>query len=134
MGEETVHAVRHISKGGEITISYADTRTFESRRRHLKKLFGFDCTCKLCSLPEIARAASDDHQNETKRLDELIGDGSRLLLDPDRCLEDAHTLLTLLEAQNITDARLPRAYCDALQIARRTWRPGQSKSLCSEGT
>lgn len=117
LGEETIHAVRRISKGEEITISYADTGTFESRRRHLKKAFGFDCTCELCSLPETARAVSNHRQSEIKRLDELIGDGSRLISNPDRCLEDVHILLTLLEAENITDARLPRAYYDAFQIA-----------------
>lgn len=117
IGEETIHAVRHISKGEEITISYADTGTFESRRRHLKKSFAFDCTCELCSLPEAAREVSDNRQSEIKRLDELIGDGSRLFSNPDRCLEDVHTLLALLEAENITDARVPRAYYDALQIA-----------------
>jgi hypothetical protein len=38
-----------------------------------------------------------------KRLNDLIGDGSRLFSHLDRCLEDVHTLLTLLEAENITD-------------------------------
>jgi hypothetical protein len=117
IGEETIHAVRSISKGEEITISYADTGTFESRRRHLKKSFAFDCTCELCSLPEAARAISDKRQSEITRLDELIGDGSRLISNPDKCLEDVHTLLKLLEAENITDARVPRAYYDALQVA-----------------
>jgi SET domain len=117
IGEETIHAVRRISKGEEITISYANTGTFESRRRHLKKSFAFDCSCKLCSLPEAARAVSDNRQCEITRLDELIGDGSRLFSNPDRCLEDVHTLLKLLEVENITDARVPRAYYDALQIA-----------------
>jgi hypothetical protein len=86
-------------------------------RSNLKKSFGFDCTCELCSLSESARAASDDRQREIKRLDDLLGDGSRLFSHPDRCLEDVHTLLTLLEAENITDARVPRAYYDAFQIA-----------------
>jgi len=117
IGEETIHAVRRISKGEEITISYEGTKPFETRRRSLKKSFGFDCTCELCSLPETARAVSDDRLREIERLDELLGDGSRLLFNPDRCLEDVHTLLILLEAENITDARLPRAYYDAFQIA-----------------
>jgi hypothetical protein len=117
IGEETIHSIRRISKGEEITISYADLGTFESRRRHLRKSFGFDCNCELCSLPEAARVMSDSHQSEIQRLDELLGDGSRLLSNPGRCLEDVHTLLALLEAENITDARLPRAYYDAFQIA-----------------
>ncbi|KAH8198328.1 hypothetical protein TruAng_007483 [Truncatella angustata] len=101
----------------EMTISYADTGTFENRRRHLKKSFPFDYTCKLCSLLEAARPVIDNRQSEITRLDELLGDGSRLLSNPAKCLEDVHTLLKLLEAENITDARVPRAYYDALQIA-----------------
>jgi hypothetical protein len=65
IGEETIHAVRLISKGEEITISYTDKGPFESQRRSLKNLFGFDCTCELCSLPEIARAVSDDRQSDS---------------------------------------------------------------------
>jgi hypothetical protein len=60
---------------------------------------------------------SDSYQSEIQRLDELLGDGSRLLSNTGRCLEDVHTLLALLEAENITDPRLPRAYYDAFQIA-----------------
>jgi hypothetical protein len=42
--------------------------------------------------------------SEITRLDERLGDGSRLLSDPAECLEDVHTLLKLLKAENITDA------------------------------
>ena len=115
--EETIHTVRRISKGKEITISYADIETFESQRRHLKKSFDFDYAYELYSLPETARAINDNRQSEIKRLDELIGDGSRLLYDPDRCLKDVHTLLILLKVKNITDARLPKTYYDTFQIA-----------------
>ncbi|KAH6652449.1 hypothetical protein BKA67DRAFT_593897 [Truncatella angustata] len=101
-----------------------NTGTFENRRRHLKKSFPFDYTCKLCSLLEAARPVIDNRQSEITRLDELLGDGSRLLSNPAKCLEDVHTLLKLLEAENITDARVPRAYYDALQIAI---------ALCCEG-
>lgn len=117
IGEETIHAARRISKGEEITINYLDIGPFESRRRSLKKSFGFDCTCELCSLPEIARAVSDNRQREIKRLDDLISDGSRLFSHPDRCLKHVHTILALLEAENMTDMRSPRAYYDAFQIA-----------------
>jgi hypothetical protein len=105
------------SKGEEITISYGDTGTFESRRRHLKQSFGFDCSCELCSLPEATRAVVDDRQRKIQQLDELLGNGFRLLSIPDSCLEDVHNLVTLLEAEKITDARVPRAYYDAFQIA-----------------
>jgi hypothetical protein len=88
IGEETIHAVRRISKGKEITISCSDIGTFESRRCSLKKSFSFDCTCELCSLLEITRADSDNRQREIKQLDDLLGNRSCLFSYLDRCLED----------------------------------------------
>ncbi|KAF8856367.1 SET domain-containing protein [Acephala macrosclerotiorum] len=133
IGEETIHAVRQIFKGEEITISYANTGPFASRRRILKESFEFECTCELCSLPAAARAVSDNRQCEIQRLDDRIGDGFRLVSHPDKCLEDVHNLLTLLEAENITDARVPRAYYDAFQQERVFAQRAYEAKLCCEG-
>ncbi|KAI9869147.1 MAG: hypothetical protein M1813_002971 [Trichoglossum hirsutum] len=114
--QETIHAVRDIAKGEEITIMYAGG-PFESRQRDLKDAFGIDCTCHLCSLPERERAVSDKRFMEILRLDALIGSESHLISNPEKCLHGAHAMLMLMEAENITDARIPRLYYDAFQIA-----------------
>ncbi|CAM6111456.1 unnamed protein product [Calypogeia fissa] len=116
LSKETIHAVRRIPKGEEITINYTSGGTFETRRLHLKSQFGFDCTCELCSLPEVERIISDGRLNEIERLDKLISDAYRLLYSPHKCLEDAYTQLTLLEAENITNTQVARLYFDAFQI------------------
>ena len=93
IGEETIHAVREISQGEEITISYSYTGPSKSRRRHLQNKFGFDCTCSLCSLPATERLLSDNRLEEVQHLDDAIGDGVKLMLHPQQHLQKVHTLI-----------------------------------------
>ena len=115
IGEETIHTVREIAQGEEMTISYSHTGPSKSRRGHLQKNFGFDCTCTLCSLPAAERVISDNRLEEVQHLDDVIGDGAHLMLHPQQHLQKVHTLVRILEAEHISDARLPRAYYDAFQ-------------------
>ena len=46
-----LQATRHIRKGEEITITYGDLLSHESREdwlRHIKETYGFDCHCSAC--------------------------------------------------------------------------------------
>ena len=113
IGEETIHAVREIAWGEEIKISYSHTGPSKFRHGHLEKNFGFDCTCSLCSLPATERVLSDNRLEEVQYLDDVIGDGAHLMLQ--QHLQKVHTLILLLEAEQISDARLPRAYYDVFQ-------------------
>ena len=114
----TVHAVKDVAEGEEITISYLDgTGTHAARQRKLSDAFGFACTCGTCSLPALARQSSDAAQSEIARLDARVADGVQIVATPLACLHDARAVLRLLREEGITDARLPRAYYDAFQIA-----------------
>ncbi|MCJ1328294.1 hypothetical protein MMC10_004970 [Thelotrema lepadinum] len=115
LGKETIHSVRDIAAGEEITISYSDTGPSGERRAHLKRSFLFDCTCGLCSLSEQEQLRSDERLKNIQQLDEMIGDGSHLTMKPQEHLRWVHSLLQLLDAEQIMDARLPRAYYDAFQ-------------------
>ena len=114
----TIHTLRDIEEGEEITISYLDgSDNYAARQLSLKNSFGFCCECELCLLPPDQRRESDHRLNEMTRLDHLIGDGIRIVSAPLICLHDAHTLLCMLEEECIGDARVARLYYDALQIA-----------------
>jgi hypothetical protein len=115
-GCETIHAVRDIAAGEEITIMYSDGPS-HTRRLKLKTSFGFDCACNLCQLTDEERRASDQRLEKIASLDELIGDGNQIIANPAACLVDVRNLLNLLFEENITDSRVPRAYYDAFQIA-----------------
>jgi hypothetical protein len=114
----TVHACRDIEKEEEICISYLDGfEKYTSRQQKLKSDFGFNCTCMLCSLPGTQREQSDTRIEELARLDSIVGDGMSIITAPLACLSHLQTMIRFMEEEEIADARIPRAYYNALQIA-----------------
>jgi hypothetical protein len=115
---ETIHALRFIRSGEEITISYNKEGSFKSRRSRLKECFGFECTCVVCSLPETERRKSDARRLAIETLDNAIGDPMRVLMMPSDSLADCHKLLRLLEEEYecSAEALKARLYYDAFQI------------------
>jgi hypothetical protein len=55
--------------------------------------------------------------DEITRLDAIIGDGMSIVTTPVTCLHHVCAIVRLLEEEDATDARVPSAYYDALQIA-----------------
>jgi len=82
ISSETIHALRDIKAGEEITICYKDPETYQARRAKLRGSFGFDCDCSLCSLPLEERQKSDTRRTRIAQLDEDIGDPSRVMNSP----------------------------------------------------
>ena len=74
MGREAVHALRDISAGEELTISYLPPRgsVREARQKALLERFGFKCACALCVLQGNDLARSDARQ---RAIGELSRDG-----------------------------------------------------------
>ena len=68
---KTVHALRPIGAGEEITVSYAEAGCARTERRAaLEAKFGFACACPLCELRGADLEASDGRQ---RRLAALVG-------------------------------------------------------------
>ena len=57
---------------------------------------------------------SDNRLEEVQNLDDVIGDGAHLRLYPQQHLQKAHIpiQLLMLGPEQVSDARLPRAYHD----------------------
>ncbi len=73
----TVHAMRDIEAGEEITICYLGATTNRKARQDaLKAKFDFICSCRLCSLPPQESLESDKRLDAIYRLDNLIGRGA----------------------------------------------------------
>ncbi|KAJ8122048.1 hypothetical protein ONZ43_g1656 [Nemania bipapillata] len=117
--QETIHAIRDILAGEEITISYETGALTASRHEHLRKNFGFDCHCDLCSLPLEELQASDHRRRQIKLLDEQIGNGFTMMTEPLKSLQACQALLkTLTDEYHSRDmALIPRLYYDAFQVA-----------------
>lgn len=113
---ETIHAIRDIKKRKEITISYNLSGSSQPRMQRLKRSYGFDCTCDLCSFTDEALKISDARQLRMQLLDNGIGDSDTVIESPRIALARCRELLSLYEIEAITDPRVARVYYDAFQI------------------
>ncbi|KAF5230685.1 hypothetical protein FANTH_13745 [Fusarium anthophilum] len=119
IGRHTIHALRDIEKGEEITITYIGVlNNRRSRQEVFRKKFMFTCVCRLCSLPEHLSAESDTRLDEILRLDSCIGrEGLRgIQSDPKRMLGYVDRQVRLYNEQGPDDVGLPKAFFDAAQI------------------
>ncbi|KAI9839779.1 MAG: hypothetical protein M1837_002018 [Sclerophora amabilis] len=116
---ETIHAVRDLKSGEEVTISYDEGGSSDSRRTHLRDAFGFDCHCSLCSLSLPDLEISDARRLRIQRLDDAIGDPARVLNNPSDALTDCHRLFQVIEEEYEGSATslVARLYYDAFQIS-----------------
>lgn len=115
---ETIHAIRPIKAGEEITIPYDHGGPSAERQAFLKSAFGFDCKCSTCTLPPAELRDSDARRVLIQSLDEAIGDPYRMATKPMESLRDCHSLLKTLkkEFKDYTGAHGCRLYYDAFQI------------------
>jgi len=118
----TVHALRDIEAGREITISYISSVSpgYAERQRYLRDEFSFACACELCSLPLPARICSDRRLVQIRSIDGEDGATTnldRVLECPAESFRQVRQLFKLLEEEGIWDMRISRACFNAFQIA-----------------
>jgi hypothetical protein len=118
IGKLTIHALRDIDVGQEITISYlASTVEFAERQRHLKEKSKFGCKCELCSLPLCKRELSDEQLMKIQGIDRFIGEVFLGGGDPVAALNLLRMIFGLFDKEGIWDGTITRAYKDAFNIA-----------------
>ncbi|KAF2438447.1 SET domain-containing protein [Karstenula rhodostoma CBS 690.94] len=116
----TIHAIRDIRKGEEITISYlAALRNRQARQKDLLHNFGFTCACQLCCLPLGESKATDAALDRIHALDGIIEKrGIQGLVKPARkMLGYVDEQVRIWNNTAIAEIGLVRAYPDAFQIA-----------------
>ncbi|PGH32795.1 hypothetical protein GX50_04396 [[Emmonsia] crescens] len=114
----TIHAFKDIEEDEEITIAYVDgTEIFDARQECFEEAFGFRCECEVCAVPAEESRKRDRRLEEIARLDNVLGDGRRMMSKPEDCLKDAYTLFRMLIEEGIAGSRIARVYNDALQIS-----------------
>ncbi|KAG6132050.1 hypothetical protein E4U12_003370 [Claviceps purpurea] len=69
----TVHAIRDIDAGEEITLSYVRLLAKrEARQRRYKTCYGFTCRCRVCSLPDEQSKERDRSLKQIVSLEDLF--------------------------------------------------------------
>ncbi|EJT47497.1 hypothetical protein A1Q1_03609 [Trichosporon asahii var. asahii CBS 2479] len=115
---ETIHALRDISKGEEITIGYFLDGCRAERRAHLQNKFGFECNCEACSASDDKVAESDERRRQIAMLNAQIGKPLRVGMMPADVLEECAVVLCLLEEEYGKDTALAAStYYDSFQVA-----------------
>ena len=101
IGMETIHALRPIACGEELTITYLmpSGRQREERQRLLSEQFGFVCGCRLCSLPPAEVARSDACQRALGDLKPEAMEGGSTSLE--ERVKRAEVRMRLLEAEGL---------------------------------
>lgn len=115
----TIHAIRDINQGEEITISYlAVHRSRQDRQKTLRTQFKFECSCRLCSLPAEESRKSDKMLEDIYRQDCLV-DKLGLRGISSAPLAILHCLDREVQLYNMTgadDPGLSKVYWDAAQV------------------
>lgn len=118
---QTMHirAIRDITEGEEITISYLSSEMsqlcHERRQEVLLDRYGFHCKCVNCGAEKQELARSDARKGEIGRLDAAIGDGILIATNPGRALKYCRHLLHLRQMEG-QEPEIPRLYYDAFQM------------------
>ncbi|KAF7561993.1 hypothetical protein G7046_g2159 [Stylonectria norvegica] len=110
-------ATRVIEEGEEITTTYiSGFAEHEERQKHLKRLFGFTCTCWLCELPLDERNASDIRIKKINQVRDKIHRFSSDLM-PVPAMKYIRELLDLYAAESIVDYHPRDLYLIAERLA-----------------
>ena len=120
LGQLTIHAIRDIDEGDEITITYLptwDRRNRDHRQRTLQLDFHLICSCSLCCLLPAQRGPSDTRLDEIRRLGVDVIGTTKDISSPLQKLHELRKILQLCKEEDVADARAADAYVRALAVA-----------------
>ncbi|KAB8356404.1 hypothetical protein FH972_023987 [Carpinus fangiana] len=117
---EAIFAVKDISEGEEITVSYLTEDAWAlpcaARRAHLQRLFNFDCVCIACRLSPTETSASDARREKISHMQDAVGNGFMIMNSPERALAYCRDRLELLHLEGEHGPMEQIVYYDAFQI------------------
>jgi hypothetical protein len=120
--KHTVHALRDIQAGEEITVNFLGSNvvygTRDVRQAEVKAKLGYDCDCRLCALPPEESQKSDEMIEEIIRLNMPLETGgvNAMISSPLHTLRCMDRLVQLLKEFSLDNPGLAQMYRDVGQI------------------
>lgn len=115
----TIHALKDIQGGQQITVSYISTyEPYADRQKSLTENQGFTCRCDLCSLPLDEREKSDGRRKQIALLDQQTGSAVAREAFPFHFLWSLRAMKKLYEQEGVGDGfDMPVVYARAMYVA-----------------
>ncbi|KAI3317181.1 TPR domain-containing protein [Xylariaceae sp. AK1471] len=135
----TVHALRRIRNGEEITISYLDDQlaTGMVRREHLMDGYDFACACPVCYGGSKLSVVSEARRADVKRKLGAFAEQNAACegeeVDEGAELSMMKMLMGTYEAEGLAGRELATIYIAAAKLASRLNRAAEARSLARRG-
>jgi hypothetical protein len=121
--KERVHAIRSISAGEEIVVSYLPDTMWTlprgERKKQIQMRFSFDCQCIPCrddANPNNNQTQSDQRRTRLAQIHQDIGNGVLIMTNPGKALASCREAITLLQEEEPGCPMAETVYYDAFQI------------------
>ncbi|CAP62077.1 uncharacterized protein PODANS_5_450 [Podospora anserina S mat+] len=113
----TIHALRDIQDGEELTVSYmTQTGPRVHRQKFLEDCFFFHCECELCGLSPGASEESDMRLLEIAAIEHELEDGNGTFYYA-KALALLREIFAVFREEGIWDQSIPKVHVVAFQIA-----------------
>ncbi|KKY37506.1 putative set domain-containing protein 5 [Diaporthe ampelina] len=117
----TIHALREIGDGEEITISYLhdELAIRSARQQRLKEGYGFECACEICSITASAERHDQSHQRRLKIQEMLVAfsENKAAAADASRELSLTRAIIEAYEQEGLAGRELASLYFAAAGLA-----------------
>ena len=113
----TIHALRDIEPGEELTINYTGADLpFGFRVTDIANRFGFFCECSFCTIPKHSRQRSDKRLQEMQQLDtEINNNKTSPVSNPRTQLRLLRRVKSICEVEGIVQHQPVSVYLDAIK-------------------
>ncbi|KAI3390568.1 hypothetical protein diail_9192 [Diaporthe ilicicola] len=136
-GQFTIHALKAIADGDEITISYLhdELAVRSARQQRLKEGYGFECACDICNTAGLGEKRDESHQRRLK-IQDMIAGFSGQEPGPDattRELALTKALIETYELEGLAGRELASLYFAAASLATKVGHSKEASVLGAKG-
>lgn len=133
----TIHALRAIADGEEITISYLhdELAVRSARQRRLQEGYGFECACEICSIKDSQERHEQSHQRRLK-MQEMLAAFSGQQTAPDDISREfllTKAVIDTYEQEGLAGRELASLYFAAAGLATELGHISEASALGAKG-